>query len=199
MPVMLQVDLAQLFPQHKWLFPSRAYLASAAGSTTAWRTLFKALGFTDFIQAPLVTLRLTHQQKAASHWADADLGLLSSTGQYTVQDWSADEFRAVVGSLQQHCKDKEALQTHCGHLAHCIDTLWEDEFAGCLSIQSGPQVTGELLGPSALPQGLCMKEMLTCRTFGKSLSLLCQVHMNTSQVLFFKVDCLAARFCSSCC
>ncbi len=141
--LLLQVDLLKLFPQHKWLFPTRAYLASTAGSATAWRTLFKSLGFTDFIQAPLVTLRLTPQQKAASHWAGTDLGPLSAGGYYSLQDWSADEFKAVVGSLQQHCRDKAALQTHCGQLAHCIDTLWEDEFAGCVSAQLGAQVTGE--------------------------------------------------------
>ena len=138
----MQVDLVKLFPQHMWLFPSRAYLASGAGSATAWRALFKALGFTDFIQAPLVALRLTPEQKAASHWADADLGPLDATGHHPVQDWSADEFKAVVTSLQQHCKDKDALQMHCGHLAHCIDAWWEDEFAGCVSVQLGSQVTG---------------------------------------------------------
>ena len=128
-----------------WLFPSGAYLASGAGSATAWRALFKALGFTDFLQAPSIALQLTPEQKAASHWAGASLGPLDATGHYTVQDWSADEFRAVVSSLQQHCKDKDALQAHCGHLAHCIDALWEDEFAGCVSAQLGSQVTGKLL------------------------------------------------------
>ena len=147
--LILQVDLVKLFPQHMWLFPSRAYLASGAGSATAWRTLFKALGFTDFIQAPSIALRLTPEQKAASHWAGADLGPVDATGHHTVQDWSAAEFRAVVGSLQQHCEDKEALQTHCSHLAHCIDALWEDQFAGCASVQLSSQVTGELLGAGA--------------------------------------------------
>ena len=143
--LILQVDLNKLFPQHMWLFPSRAYLASGAGNATAWRALFKALGFTDFIQAPSVALRLTPEQKAASHWAGANLGPLDATGHHTVQDWSADEFRAVVGSLQQHCKGKNALQAHCGHLAHCIDALWGDEFAGCVSAQPGSQVTGKLI------------------------------------------------------
>lgn len=142
--LIVQVDLVKLFPEHMWLFPSRAYLASGAGSATAWRALFKVLGFTDFIQAPLVALQLTPEQKAASHWAGADLGPLDATGHHTVQDWSADEFRAVVTSLQQHCKDKVALQAHCGHLAHCIDALWEDEFAGCVSVQLGPQFFGKL-------------------------------------------------------
>ena len=145
MPPIVQVDLNKLFPQHMWLFPSRAYLASGAGSATAWRALFKALGFTDFMQAPSVALQLTPEQKAASHWAGANLGPLDATGRYTLQDWSADEFRAVVASLQQHCKDKDALQAHCGHLAHCIDALWEDEFAGCVSAQLVSQVTGKLL------------------------------------------------------
>lgn len=153
---MLQLDLLKLLPQHKWLFPTRAYLASAAGSATAWRTLFKALGFTDFIQAPLVTLQLTLQQKAASHWAGSDLGPLGPAGYYTLQDWSAEEFSSVVGSLHQHCRDTDALQTHCAHLAHCIDALWEDEFAGCVSAQLGAQVTGEALGLVALVQALCI-------------------------------------------
>ena len=142
--LILQIDLVKLFPQHMWLVPSTAYLASGAGSATAWRGLFKALGFTDFIQAPSVALRLTPEQKAASHWAGADLGPVDATGHHVVQDWSADEFKAVVSSLQTHCKDKDALQAHCAHLTHCIDALWEDDFAGCVSVQLGSQVTGKL-------------------------------------------------------
>ena len=143
--LIVQIDLIKLFPQHMWLFPSTAYLASGAGSATAWRVLFKALGFTDFIQAPAVALRLTPDQKAASHWAGADLGPVDASGHHVLQDWSADEFKAVVSSLQKHCKDKDALQTHCAHLVHCIDALWEDDFAGCVSVQPGSEVTGKLL------------------------------------------------------
>ena len=118
-----------------WLFPSERYLASDASSSKAWRTLFKALGVTDFIQAPRVTLLLTPEQKATSRWADADLGQPDASGRHQLQDCSATEFQAVVSSLQQHCKDKDALQMHCGRLAHHIDTLWEDEFARRCSVQ----------------------------------------------------------------
>ena len=129
----LQVDLVKLLPQHRWLFPSDAYLASEAGNSAAWRTLFKALGFTDFIQVPTVTIRLTDRQKAASLWADSDLGTPDASGSFTLQDWSAVEFKAVVQSLLQQCKDEETVQLHCGHLAHHMDALWEDEYAGCTS------------------------------------------------------------------
>ena len=137
------MDLVALFPQHQWLFPSDAYQATEAGSSTAWRTLFKALGCTDFIQVPLVTLKLTPKQRAASLWADCQLGLPDAFGCYTVQDCSAGEFRAVVQSLLQQCKDEEAVMLHCGHLAHHIDALWEAEYAGCTSLQLGPQTSGE--------------------------------------------------------
>ena len=136
------MDLAKLFPQHTWLFPSRAYLSRDAGTSVAWRSLFKALGFTDFIQAPLVSLQLSPEQRAASHWAGADLGPLHASGHYVFQDWSAAEFEAVVGSLQQHCKDSDALQIHCAHLARQIDAAWEDDLAGCVSIQLNAQVKG---------------------------------------------------------
>lgn len=139
----LQVDLVTLSPQHRWLFPSEAYQATEAGSSTAWRTLFKALGCTDFIQVPLVTLKLDGKQKAASLWAGYDLGHPDTSGCYTVQDWSAEEFRAVVHSLLQQCKDEEAVQLHCRHLAHHMDALWEAEYAACISLQLGAQTDGE--------------------------------------------------------
>lgn len=139
----LQVDLVTLFPQHRWLFPSEAYQATEAGSSIAWRTLFKALGCTDFIQIPLVTLKLDPKQKAASLWADCELGQSDASGCYTVQDWSSEEFRAVVQSLLQQCKDEEAVQLHCRHLAYHMDALWEAEYAACISLQLGRQTGGE--------------------------------------------------------
>ncbi len=137
------MDLAQLFPQHDWLFPSEGYLASGAGSSTAWRTLFKALGFTDFLQAPIIALKLAPEQKAATHWADADLGTPDASGSYTLQDRSAAEFKAVLQSLHQQCKDRETLELHCGRLAHHIDASWENEYAGCTSVQLHQQANGE--------------------------------------------------------
>ena len=139
----LQVDLVKLFPQHRWLFPSDAYLASEAGSSTAWQTLFKALGFTDFIQVPTVTIRLTDRQKAASLWAGSDLGNPDDSGSFTLQDRSAVEFKAVVQSLLQQCKDEETVQLHCGHLAHHMDALWEEEYAGCTSTHVLAHAEGE--------------------------------------------------------
>ena len=90
----------------------------------------------------MVSRQLSPAQKAASHWADADLGPLDATGNHTFCDWSAAEFTAVVGSLQQHCKDRAALQIQCGHLAHQIDALWEDELTHCASVRLASQATG---------------------------------------------------------
>lgn len=90
----------------------------------------------------MVSLQLSPAQKAASHWAGADLGPVDASGYHTFHDWSAAEFTAVVGSLQQHCKDKAALQIQCGHLAHQIDALWEDELTQCASLQLASQATG---------------------------------------------------------
>ncbi|DBA85049.1 TPA: hypothetical protein ACH3X2_005780 [Trebouxia sp. C0005] len=142
-----KIDLVKLFPQHQWHFPSDAYLASEAGSSAAWRTLFKALGFTDFIQVPTITVRFTDRQKAASLWADSDLGTPDDSGSFTLQDWSAVEFKAVVQSLLQHCKDEDSVQLHCGHLAHHMDALWEDEYAGCTSAHVLAQAEGMLRQP----------------------------------------------------
>ena len=138
------MDLVTLFPQHDWLFPSEAYRATQAGSPKAWRTLFKALGVTDFIQAPLVPLTLTPQQKATSLWATADLGPPDPSVNYLVQDRSASEFQSLLQSLHRRCKDRDVLQLHCGHLAHHIDALWEAEYGACAVLQVGaPSSDGE--------------------------------------------------------
>ena len=135
----LQIDLARLLPQHKWLFPSDGYLASEAGSPTAWRTLFKALGCTDFIQAPIAALQLTSEQKAASHWARADLGTPNASGKFAVLDRSAAEFTEVVQSLHEHNKKRNNLQIPCGHLLRYLESLWEDEYARYAYVQLGSQ------------------------------------------------------------
>jgi len=35
------------------------------------------------------------------------------------------------------------VQLHCGHLAHHMDALWEDEYAGCTSAHVLAHAEGE--------------------------------------------------------
>lgn len=81
----MQIDLARLFPKHKWHFPSEEYLATGVGTPSAWRHLWLSLGFTDFIQTPAQTILLSPAEKAESIWAHADLGHADQHGRFTVQ------------------------------------------------------------------------------------------------------------------
>ena len=96
------------------------------------RKLLLQLGAADHIAVPQRTCLLQPSEKAASPWADVDLGDASQTG-WTIIDYSAAEFEAIVHSITQEAEDQAQMLTSLKNVASIVSSRWEVLYSRCLT------------------------------------------------------------------
>lgn len=94
----MQFDVCKHIPQHDFTLVSEHYAQSRYLEPKHFRRLLFQLGVSDCIQAPRQKVVLSPTSKPTSPWADVDLGEAPEGG-WIIQDYSAEEFEAVVRSV----------------------------------------------------------------------------------------------------
>lgn len=61
-----------------------------------------------------------------------------------MQDWSASEFTALVGTLRDQCLHHDDLAAQSSHLLRHLDLLWEEQYAHCCTARVGITENGML-------------------------------------------------------
>ena len=61
-----------------------------------------------------------------------------------MQDWSASEFTALVGTLRDQCLHHDDLAAQSSHLLRHLDGLWEEQYAHCCTARVGITENGML-------------------------------------------------------
>ena len=127
---MLQFELGQNIPQHEFTIVSEHYSHSKYLEPQRFRKLLFQLGVTDCIQAPKQTLTLSPASKAASPWADTDLGSAPEGG-WRLHDFSLSEFEAIVESVVA-AEEKDTPGLHSmQYLAEMMSAHWAAYLSHC--------------------------------------------------------------------
>ena len=128
----LQVDLQRLIPEHSFTTVSSIYSEQNMLPPDSMRKLLLQLGAADHIAVPQKTCTLQPSDKAASPWADLDLGDAPQAG-WTINDFYSGEFEAVVQSVVQNAEDQAQMLTSLGNVINILSSRWEALYRHCLT------------------------------------------------------------------
>lgn len=100
--------------------------------TDQMRRLLLQLGAADHIAVSQQTILLQPSERAASPWADVNLGDAPQAG-WTISDYSGAEFEAVVRSITQEAEDQAQMLTSLKNVASIVSSRWEVLYSRCLT------------------------------------------------------------------
>lgn len=113
---LMQVDLQRLIPEHSFTTVSGIYSEQNMLPLDSMRKLLLQLGAADHIAVPQKTCTLQPSHKAASPWADLDLGDAPQAG-WIINDYFSGEFEAIVQSVG--CAADVQAMRHALHWVTC--------------------------------------------------------------------------------
>ena len=113
-----------MVPEHSFTMISGRYSEQKMLPADQMRKLLLQLGAADHIAVPQRTCLLQPSEKAASPWADINLGDAPETG-WTISDYSGAEFDAVVHSITQEAEHQAQMLTSLKNVASVVSSRWE--------------------------------------------------------------------------
>ena len=113
-----------MVPEHSFTMISGIYSEQKMLPADQMRKLLLQLGAADHIAVPQRTCLLQPSEKAASPWADVNLGDAPETG-WTISDFSGAEFEAVVHSITQEAEHQAQMLTSLKNVVSIVSSRWE--------------------------------------------------------------------------